>query len=262
MGSMLLSLGATPVLWFATPRVAAGCPSSATASRLAGLASDRRARRDERQPGVRSDVRRSRRRRDRRRGSTRQRTAAADPAARLVVLQRASLASHRRRDGGGFRRAPDRRGSRRRRSWGLAHWIAAAGITVGTLLARRLGNLDVVLVSAWHFLLGGAVLAVAAAATEGAPAISWTPRFVTALGFLAIIGTAAAFVAWFEEIQRSALGPLTAWTFLVPVFGIGFGAILLDERPEPWTLAGLALVLTSLWFVVRTPTTRSARQSP
>ena len=107
--------------------------------------------------------------------------------------------------------------------------IAAAGITVGSLLARRLGALDVVLVlvSGWHFLLGGTVLAVAAAVTEGAPAISWTPRFVTALGFLAIIGTAAAFVAWFEEIQRSALGPLTAWTFLVPVFGIGFGAILL-----------------------------------
>lgn len=53
--------------------------------------------------------------------------------------------------------------------------IAAAGITVGTLLARRLGNLDVVLVSAWHFLLGGAVLAVVAAATEGEPAIAWTP---------------------------------------------------------------------------------------
>lgn len=138
--------------------------------------------------------------------------------------------------------------------------IAAAGITVGTLLARRLGNLDVVLVSAWHFLLGGAVLAVVAAATEGEPAIAWTPRFVVALGFLALIGTAAAFVAWFEEVQRSPFGPLTAWTFLVPVFGIGFGAILLDERPGPWTLAGLALVLTSLWFVVRaspTPATRA-----
>jgi drug/metabolite transporter (DMT)-like permease len=140
--------------------------------------------------------------------------------------------------------------------------LAATGITAGTLLARRLGNLDVVLVSAWHFLFGGAVLAVVAAATEGAPAIEWTPRFVAGLAFLALIGTALAFVAWFQEIQRSPLGLLAAWTFLVPVFGIGFGAVLLDERPGPWTLAGLALVLTALWFVIRAPTPPLTRSEP
>ncbi len=128
--------------------------------------------------------------------------------------------------------------------------IAAIGITTGTLLARRVGALDVVMVSGWHFVLGGAVLAVVAAVTEGAPTIAWTPRFVGALSFLAIIGTAAAFVAWFEEVQRSELGPLAAWTFLVPVFGIGFGALLLRERPGYWTLSGMGLVLVSLWFVL------------
>jgi probable blue pigment (indigoidine) exporter len=129
--------------------------------------------------------------------------------------------------------------------------IAAIGITTGTLLARRVGSLDVVLVSAWHFVLGGVVLGVVASATEGAPAITWTPRFVAALGFLALIGTAAAYVAWFDEIQHGPLGPLAAWTFLVPVFGAGFGVILLGERPGSWTLAGVALVLISFWFVVR-----------
>ena len=129
--------------------------------------------------------------------------------------------------------------------------LAAVGITSGTLLARRLGSLDVVMVSAWHFLIGGLVLAVVAGATEGAPAIAWTPRFIAALAFLALVGTAAAFVAWFGEIQRCPLAKLAAWTFLVPVFGVGFGVLLLGERPGRSTLAGLALVLISMWFVLR-----------
>ena len=131
--------------------------------------------------------------------------------------------------------------------------LAAIGITTGTLLARRVGSLDVVLVSGWHFVLGGVVLGGVAATTEGVPAITWSPRFVAALGFLALIGTAAAYVAWFDEIQHGPLGPLAAWTFLVPVFGVGFGVILLGERPGPWTLAGVGLVLISFWFVLRWP---------
>jgi probable blue pigment (indigoidine) exporter len=128
--------------------------------------------------------------------------------------------------------------------------LAAVGITSGTLLARRFGSLDVVMVSGWHFLIGGILLGVVAAATEGEPTIAWTPRFLAALGFLALIGTAAAFVAWFDEIQHSPLGPL--------VFGVGFGAVLLGERPGPWTLTGLGLVLSSLWFVLWRPRTDPA----
>ena len=33
--------------------------------------------------------------------------------------------------------------------------LAAAAITTGTLLARRIGGLDLVAVSAWHFVIGG-----------------------------------------------------------------------------------------------------------
>ena len=129
--------------------------------------------------------------------------------------------------------------------------LSAAAITAGTLLARRTGHLDVVMVSGWHFLLGGVGLALVAAAVEGAPDITWTPRFVLVLAVLALAGTAWTFLVWFQEAQRCELGVLTAWTFLTPVFGIGFGVLLLGERPGGWTLAGLALVLLALLFVLR-----------
>jgi probable blue pigment (indigoidine) exporter len=131
--------------------------------------------------------------------------------------------------------------------------LAAVAITAGTLLARRLAGVDVVQAAGWHFLLGGTGLAAVAAAVEGLPRIDWTARFVGSLAFLALVGTALAFWAWFVETLRAPLGPLAAWTFLTPVFGIAFGLVLTGERPEGWTAAGLALVLVSLWVVVRAP---------
>lgn len=143
---------------------------------------------------------------------------------------------------------------------GTGAWLsilAAAAITVGTLLARRLTDVDVVQTAGWHFLLGGAGLAVVAGAVEGLPRIAWTPRFVLSLAFLALVGTALAFWAWFVETLRSPLGKLAAWTFLTPVFGVAFAFLATAERPGGWTAAGLVLVLGSLWVVLRGPDTPS-----
>ena len=129
--------------------------------------------------------------------------------------------------------------------------LAAVSITAGTLLARRIGGIDVVAVSAWHFLIGGALLAGFATIVEGAPDIAWTPRFVALLAFLSLVGTAAAFVAWFTESLRCRLDVLSAWTFLVPVIGIGLAAIVLGERPGGWTAVGPVVVLGAMWVALR-----------
>jgi len=131
--------------------------------------------------------------------------------------------------------------------------LAALAITAGTLLSRRLAGTDVVQAAGWHFLIGGAVLAAVAGAVEGVPRIDWTPRFVLSLAFLALIGTALAFWAWFTETLRCPLGQLAAWTFLTPVFGVAFGVLLTSEYPSRWAAAGMALVLASLWVAVRAP---------
>lgn len=136
--------------------------------------------------------------------------------------------------------------------------LAAAAITAGTLLSRRLTGIDLVQAAGWHFLIGGAFLALVAAAVEGVPRIDWTPRFVLSLAFLALVGSALAFWAWFTETLRSPLGQLAAWTFLAPVFGVAFGLLLTDERPGRWTVGGMVLVLASLWTVVRSPASASA----
>lgn len=68
--------------------------------------------------------------------------------------------------------------------------LSAVAVTAGTLMSRRLANVDAVLFTGWHLLIGGAVLVGLATVVEGAPAIAWTPRFVLSLLSLAVAGTA------------------------------------------------------------------------
>jgi probable blue pigment (indigoidine) exporter len=59
---------------------------------------------------------------------------------------------------------------------GTGAWLsitAAAAITAGTLISRQV-KADVLPVIAWHFLIGGAILALAALLIEGPPAINWS----------------------------------------------------------------------------------------
>lgn len=124
--------------------------------------------------------------------------------------------------------------------------VTATAITSGTLLARRMHDVDVVVVSAWHFVIGGAGLSMLAFIREGVPSVIWTPRFIATLAFLGLVGTAGAFVLWFTEVQRAPLAAVTLWTFLTPVFGLTFSAVALREYPSGREVAGIALVLAGL----------------
>lgn len=128
---------------------------------------------------------------------------------------------------------------------------SAAAATVGTLIARQLGAIPDVVAGGWSFLLGGAALAVWAAIAEGSPAVRFSPRFVAALVFLGIIGTAAVYVAWFKEARRCPLYRLAAWTFAVPAVGLVLAVTVEGERPSVWTATGMTVVLASLWLVLR-----------
>lgn len=136
--------------------------------------------------------------------------------------------------------------------------LAAAAVTAGTLLSRRLAGLDVVVITGWHLVIGGVALAGLAAALEGAPVITWTPRFVLMLVFLALVGTAATTVAWFTEARQSRMDALAGWTFLTPVFGIVLSTAVLGEQPGRWTAAGLGAVLVAMWTALRPARRRAA----
>lgn len=127
--------------------------------------------------------------------------------------------------------------------------VAAIAVTTGTLLTRRLDVRDLLAPIGWHFIIGSALLAVVAGLLEGPPEIDVTVPFVVSLSFLSLVGTAWAFTAWFEESRRASLVTVTAWTFLVPVFGLAFG-VLTGEAMNAWQWLGVVLTFAGLASVL------------
>jgi len=76
---------------------------------------------------------------------------------------------------------------------------------------------------------------------------------------LSILCTSLAYLLYFPLLQR--VGPVRTLsvTFLIPVFGILWGHLFLQEAVTPTIIAGLALVLVSVALVADLPFGRSAR---
>lgn len=88
----------------------------------------------------------------------------------------------------------------------------------------------------------------------------WPPN---ALGFsaaswlsacaLGVLGTGIAYVVFFRLIQRIGAPRASTATYLVPIFGMTWGWLLLGERPTWTMLASAALILGSVIISQRAP---------
>lgn len=90
---------------------------------------------------------------------------------------------------------------------------------------------------------------------------SATPRSLVAMVFAALVGSAFAYVVWFNVVLRlsattAALGILSA-----PVVGVIASMLVLHERPTGFDLVGFALILSAATCVVLAPGSPRARRS-
>ena len=78
-----------------------------------------------------------------------------------------------------------------------------------------------------------------------------TPSLAVTLCVLALafLSTAAAYLIYFRLIENVGPTSTVTVTLLVPVFGLLFGVLLLDEPFGPGTLAGLGIILSSVVLI-------------
>jgi probable blue pigment (indigoidine) exporter len=128
----------------------------------------------------------------------------------------------------------------------LASLAAMTLSSIGYLLAKRWGGgVDVLTLTAWQLVAGGALLAVAAVGVEGAP----PPVDATAaLGFLyvSLVATALAFACWFGGLRHLDAGTVGLVGLLNPVTGVLLGTLLASETLGVRQLIGIALVFAGI----------------
>jgi drug/metabolite transporter (DMT)-like permease len=88
------------------------------------------------------------------------------------------------------------------------------------------------------------------------------PSFPVALCMLglALLSTAAAYLIYFRLIENVGPTSTVTVTLLVPVFGLLFGVLLLDEPFGSGTLAGLAIILFSVVLITGLSLPKSGQQ--
>lgn len=131
--------------------------------------------------------------------------------------------------------------------------IGAVAWTIGTILFKRHHeHIDVLWAVAIPFFVGGIVLTILGAATEGTE-ISWSPGFVAALAYASVIGTAMAWGLWLGLVAVGEAGRASAYIFMVPVVAVLLGVLLLDETFRPSLAGGSILVVLGIFLVNRRP---------
>ena len=124
-----------------------------------------------------------------------------------------------------------------------------------TLLGKRVmgGGISPLAATTCSALTGTAILAVvcAFAGDLALPLASW--KGWLALAFMGVLGTALAYVWFYDGVK--VIGPARTAVFinLVPVVAITLGVLLLGEELHASMIIGAALVITGVWIINRSP---------
>lgn len=105
-------------------------------------------------------------------------------------------------------------------------------------------------------------IAVLPAGVIQAPAHMWHGETIMAILVLGFVGTAIAYLLFFELIQRAGANYATLVTYLVPPIALAYGAIFLGESFGPTAFVSLALILAGVALAtgsVRLASLRAAR---
>jgi drug/metabolite transporter (DMT)-like permease len=125
------------------------------------------------------------------------------------------------------------------------------GATTVMVRASRLGRLSANKTLFYQLAVSALVLPLASAAL-GEP--GFTAPSALALASLAwqmAVVAFASYLGWFWLITRYPAAKLSAFSFLTPLFGMLFGALLLDERITPLLVVAMGLVAVGIWLVNR-----------
>ena len=144
---------------------------------------------------------------------------------------------------------------------GLATAVSWAAGTVYLKWAQI--DADPMAIAAWQLFVGLLVTVAGALVFEGTVHL-WPvhPRALIALAFAALVGSAFAYVLWFEVVRRLPATTASLGVLSVPVVGIVASVLILGERPTIADIVGSALILAAAAGVLLAPTARSPRAAP
>ncbi len=135
--------------------------------------------------------------------------------------------------------------------------LAAIGWAIGTLIQkRRPTNLPTVALAGWQLLIGALPMVAMVPILEGVHWPQISPLAWAATAYTTFVALVFCYFAWFQIVRLMPVNVASISSLLVPVVGVCFGAILLDE-PFGWReVLALLLIGSALTLVLIIPARR------
>lgn len=129
----------------------------------------------------------------------------------------------------------------------LAAFLACAGSSLNLVLQSRWARGE----DAWNFnaramTAGAAMLLLTSAFAERGASVAWDLRNVSALLYLALFGSVAAFLMLYRLIRELPASRVSLMTLLFPVVALFLGWAVLGEVPTAKGLLGCVLILAGV----------------
>jgi drug/metabolite transporter (DMT)-like permease len=133
--------------------------------------------------------------------------------------------------------------------------VAAVSWALGSFLSPRVDlPRDPLTSTAWSLLIGGLVLVVAGVlAGEGSTVDvgAFSTRSLLAFAYLVVVGSIVAFSCYTWVLANAPISQVSTYAYVNPVIALVLGAVFLSEDVAVATVAGMALVVTSVAVIVR-----------
>jgi len=129
---------------------------------------------------------------------------------------------------------------------------SALSWALGTIFVKKVTPIvDSIWLVTLQLMIGGAVMTAGGLQFENWSDIDWNWTFVLCLLFIAVFVIAAGWIVFYHLIDTGEAGKVASFTFLIPLVAILIGTLFLDEPFTVSLLAGLVLILISIYFVNR-----------
>ena len=138
--------------------------------------------------------------------------------------------------------------------------MAALVLSAASIYGKKLSqHLNAAVMTGWQMVIGGAVL-LTGGLVAGGHMSEFTLGSAALMAYMALL-SALAFSIWSALLKHNAVGRVTVFNFLIPVFGVALSAVFLGEDVFAWK-NGIALVLVcaGIWLV--TAEKRISRSAP
>lgn len=121
----------------------------------------------------------------------------------------------------------------------------AAGVNM-VILKKHARHGDIFALNAAGMTVGAVCLLLLSVLTERGALVSWTPKNMTALVYLSLFGSVAAFLAYFQLLKTLEATTMSLITLIFPIVAVILGAVFLGESLTLQSAAGAGVILAGV----------------